>query len=203
MASPTRQRQTAARARRSVVEQQILEAAGRFLADRPFHELTIEEVMSSTGMTRTAFYRYFPDLDSVLIRALANVSEDLLVSADWLESAEPGRYRPGLEAAAGRLVAVYRAHGPLLRAAVDASVFSPRIGAAWHEVLDRFTATNADRIRQLVAAGVTSAPDATELARALVLMTESYLRDAASRDTTRYEVVTETLVQIWDKTLFG
>ena len=53
--------------------------ARRELKAKPFRELTVDELMEGTGLSRTAFYRYFPDRESVLV--------DLLEEA-W---AAPGR----------------------------------------------------------------------------------------------------------------
>lgn len=186
--------------RRSVNEQRILETAEAFLTERPFHEVTVEEVMSQTGLTRTAFYRYFPDLDSVLIRLLTTATEEIVSSADWLADEPEIGLHAALESAAGRLAGIYAARGSLLRAGVEAAVFSDRIGAAWSTIMDRFAEINADRIAELVRRGDASVADPAEWARALVLMTEAYLRDATAR-AVPVERLTETLTELWHRAI--
>jgi AcrR family transcriptional regulator len=49
------------RRRREDSEQEILEAAERLLRERPFRELTVDDLMAATSQSRTAFYRHFTD----------------------------------------------------------------------------------------------------------------------------------------------
>ena len=42
-------------------EREILEAAERVLRERPFRELTVDDLMAATSQSRTAFYRHFTD----------------------------------------------------------------------------------------------------------------------------------------------
>ncbi|MEM1140155.1 MAG: helix-turn-helix domain-containing protein, partial [Pseudomonadota bacterium] len=54
---PRRVRRTPEQARTA-----ILDAAEALLRDRSFSALRIEEIMQVAGMTRPAFYHYYPDL---------------------------------------------------------------------------------------------------------------------------------------------
>ena len=42
------------------------------LEGRAFRELTVTAIMERTGMQRPAFYDYFDNLDSVVVRLLPN-----------------------------------------------------------------------------------------------------------------------------------
>ncbi len=42
-------------------EREILNAAEKFLSERPFRELNVDEVMKLTGLKRPAFYVHFRD----------------------------------------------------------------------------------------------------------------------------------------------
>src|SRR5688572_6827174 len=42
--------------RRATAERQILEGFEALLADRPFRDLTVEDVMANAGLSRTTFY---------------------------------------------------------------------------------------------------------------------------------------------------
>jgi AcrR family transcriptional regulator len=79
------------RERRTTAERTILDATEALLTDREFRDLTVEDVMASTGLTRTSFYRYFPDLEAVLLRWLSDLGDDLRRTADsWLQDRSTG-----------------------------------------------------------------------------------------------------------------
>src|SRR6059058_4569756 len=66
-------RRLANRRRRNEAREQILQVARRELKTRPFRELSVDELMQATGLSRTAFYRYFPDREAVLLDLLEEV----------------------------------------------------------------------------------------------------------------------------------
>ena len=45
---------------------EIMDAALEFIWSRPFHEMTVNSLMTSTGVGRSTFYRYFSDLHAVM-----------------------------------------------------------------------------------------------------------------------------------------
>src|SRR5256885_1553381 len=54
-------------------EREILESAERFLRERPLRELTIDEVMAGTGLSRPAFYVYFRDRPDLGLRLIGEI----------------------------------------------------------------------------------------------------------------------------------
>ena len=52
------------------------------LQGKPFRDLTVDELMSATGLSRTAFYRYFPDREAVLLELLEEVWGELADARD-------------------------------------------------------------------------------------------------------------------------
>src|SRR5918911_36653 len=106
--------------RREDSEQEILEAAERLLRERPYRELTVDDLMAATSQSRTAFYRHFADRRDLLVHLIRDLNEELWeMSAGWLRgSGDPlAEGRQALE----RLADVYAAHGPLLRAIAEAA----------------------------------------------------------------------------------
>ena len=199
MSAPTRLRERA-RARRAAAEEAILEATEALCSTRPFADVTVQDVMAATGLTRTTFYRYFPDLEQVLLRLLTDIATELAEASDlWLADDDPRR---GLRVSAERMVATFRTHGPLIRTFADAAGGAPVLHDAWEAVIDDFVGPTSVRVRELVAGGRAelSEPDGT--VRALVLLTERYLTttygtDAAVPATTAVTVLT----QAWERTL--
>ena len=87
------------RRRREDSEQEILEAAERLLRERPFRELTVDDLMAATSQSRTAFYRHFTDRQDLLVHLIRDLNEELWeMSAGWLRgSGDPlaeGRESP-------------------------------------------------------------------------------------------------------------
>jgi len=172
------------------------------LADRSFRDLTVEEVMAEAGLPRTTFYRYFPDLESILLLGVARVTDELAGGTEiWLAAeADPiAALRPAAEA----LVGAYRRHGRLLLALSEAAATAPKVEAAWQEAIGRFVDRAARRIRVLRRSGLTDVAHPRELATALVWMTERFLLETYGRGAgMRPSTAVETLVLVWRRTLF-
>jgi AcrR family transcriptional regulator len=199
--STTRQRERA-RDHRAAVEASIFEAVESLLADRPFRDLTVEDVMASTGLGRTAFYRYFPDLESVLLRRLAQVEERLgEATARWLDPASDAV--GGLLEASLGLAQVFIEHGALLGALADATA-GGELDNAWRSTVEAFIDPATERIVELCHAGTCTLERPQETARALVWMTERYLLETY-RDDPDFsgDIAAHTLAQIWHRTLFA
>src|SRR3954469_7058700 len=113
-------------------EREILESAERFLRERPLRELTIDEVMAGTGLSRPAFYVYFRDRNDLVLRLIQEIGSELVEMADkWLTG---GDLRAGVEG----VVSVYAKHGRVLRAISDAAVDDPDVETAYHGLVHRF-----------------------------------------------------------------
>src|SRR3954453_6264175 len=70
-------------------EREILAAAERFLRERPLRELTIDEVMAGTGLSRPAFYVYFRDRHDLILRLIGEIGSELFEMADkWLKGGD-------------------------------------------------------------------------------------------------------------------
>jgi AcrR family transcriptional regulator len=181
-------------------EREILEAAERFLRERPLRELTIDEVMAGTGLSRPAFYVYFRDRHDLVLRLLGEIGSELFDMADkWLKGGD-------LRAAVEGVVGVYAEHGPVLRALSDAAVDDPDVERAYHGLVQRFIDATADHIRAEQRGGRAEGMTAKRAASALVWMNERYLSmclgGGASTKQLRPREVADTLHQIWMRTLY-
>ena len=195
--SPTvRQR---ARDRRGAAEQAILDATDALLVDHDFRDLTIEEVMASTGLSRTTFYRYFPDLDAVLLRRLIQLGGDLHDAADsWLQDPSTG-LEAGVE-----FVTMIKDHARLLMAFDQAAGTGTEIAETWRAILQDITDGCCQFVVRLKAEGSCDIAEPCETARALVAMTLRYLLEAFTLDaTTDVQLAAATLADIWQRTLFS
>src|SRR3954447_21150970 len=65
----------------SDAEREILDAAEALLAERSFRELSVDDLMARTGMTRSSFYHYFRSLDEVAIALMRRVQGEMMEAA--------------------------------------------------------------------------------------------------------------------------
>jgi TetR/AcrR family transcriptional regulator, ethionamide resistance regulator len=186
-------------------EQEILEAAEQLLRERPFRELTVDDLMAATSQSRTAFYRHFTDRQDLLIRLIRDLNEELWeMSAGWLRgSGDPlVEGRESLE----RLADVYAAHGPLLRAIAEAASHDADVEVVHRGLVQGFVDATAARIRRDAASGRSRLAHPEHVAAALVWMTERHLAatfgqvGATDAD---HSAALETLFTIWMRTLYS
>jgi AcrR family transcriptional regulator len=178
-------------------EREILDSAERFLRERPLRELTIDEVMAGTGLSRPAFYVYFRDRHDLVLRLISEIGAELFEMADkWLKGND---LRAGVEG----VVAVYAKHGPVLRAISDAAVDDPDVEEAYHGLVQRFIDATAEHIRLEQKDGRAEGMTARRTAAALVWMNERYLSMClGGSKQLKPREVSDTLAQIWMRTLY-
>jgi AcrR family transcriptional regulator len=199
-------RRVPARRRRrtpEVAEREIIAAAEAFLRERPFRELTIDEVMRRTELSRPSFYVYFTDRHHLVLRVVEHLGAELFaMSARWLRGTGSGPQlaREALEG----VVEVYADNGPVMRALADAASDDPGVEQAYNAIVQGFVDATARHIEDEIAAGRILPLDARETARALVWMMERYLNLSLGRDPqTPREAVADVLTTIWSRVLYG
>ena len=74
-----------------MAEREIIAAAEELLRERPFRDLTVDEVMRRTELSRPSFYVYFRDRHQLVLRVVERLGAEMLeMSARWFEGAGPG-----------------------------------------------------------------------------------------------------------------
>src|SRR3954465_12113975 len=104
--------------------QEIITAAEELLRERPFRELTVDEVMRRTDLSRPSFYVYFRDRHHLVLRVVEHIGGELFTVSDRWDPGE-GDGRALVHAATEGIVAVSAEHGPVLRALADAAADDP------------------------------------------------------------------------------
>ena len=199
-------RRVPARRRRrtpEVAEREIISAAEALLRERPFRELTVDEVMRRTDLSRPSFYVYFRDRHHLVLRVVEHLGAELFAMSDrWLRGTGDG---PELaRQALDGIVGVYAEHGPVMRALADAAADDPGVEAAYNEIVQGFVDATARHIDEEIAAGRILPLDAQETAKALVWMMERYLNLSFGRETgAPRESVADALTTIWTRVLYG
>ena len=186
------------RRQRQESRQAILDAAERRLRTEPFHALSVDALMSDTGLSRTLFYRHFADLPDVVLQLLRSVGVELMeVSETWVRA---GASEPIGRESMTAIVDFFVRHGTLIRAITDAARYDPEIEEAYGTVIERFVDMTAGAIEGLG----TGVGDVRETARALTAMNEQYLlttfgRTPAATDPDR---AVDALWSVWQRTIY-
>lgn len=199
----TNQRRRTTRQRRADTEATIVAVTGELLVERPWRDLAVEDVAAAAGMSRTAFYRFFPDLVAVIERVATQIAAELfeLSQAWWTPSDEPpSDLRPALTG----IVDAFRRLGPIILAVQAAAIQDADLDALYLDIIGQFATAVTERITADQATGfIPTHLDPAQTARALVWMTERYLSEAY-----RYpgeaddQASIDTLTNVWAATLY-
>jgi AcrR family transcriptional regulator len=175
-----------------------LELAG----ERPYRDLTVEQIAAAAGISRSAFYLHFSDKGELIEAAAAEVSSELAAAAArwWRgEGAPAARIRRAVDG----FVSVYAEHRQVLAVITEAASYDERVRAVWMEIFGRFIAATAEHLAAEQRRGlVPDRLDAGSAAEALVWMSERccflYL-GAGGRSP---EEVAEQLSTVWTAALY-
>ena len=181
----------------------ILNSALDFLWTHPFRDMTVQSLMTPTGASRSAFYRYFKDLREVMETLLGMLNEEALaVTGSWFEgTGDPiALFNESLAA----VVEVCYRRGPILRAIDDAAATDNRLEKVWAQFFRQFDDAVTLRIEAEQSQGLIPNLDARTMAIALNrLNVYSYIEAFGQRPRSKPEPVREALTRIWISTLYG
>ena len=188
--------------KRAAVQAAVLRATEDLLAEgASWAELGVERIASGAGISRTAFYFYFRDKGELLLRLTEDVTAELYVEADrWFHG--EGEPEALVRDALGKIAALYRAHGMLLRVIVEVSTYDEQVGAGWRTIIDRFVAATRERIETEQAAGRAHTMPVEATAFSLVWMTERTLYQQLQQGRFEDEEVVDALACIWLRAVY-
>ncbi|OBI53694.1 TetR family transcriptional regulator [Mycobacterium kyorinense] len=210
MATPSTTR--AVRGRRSTRpsgderEQAILATAVRLLQERPFADISVDDLAKGAGLSRPTFYFYFRSKEAVLVSLL----EPLIARADaefdgavQRLPADPRRvWRSGIKA----FFTAFASHPAVARAGTDALATSAEIRSVWSGFMQKWIDQTAAMIKAERARG--AAPEtisASDLATSLNQMNERTMMAALSAEQPAVpeECLVDTLAHIWVSSIYG
>ena len=156
-------------AKRAAVQAAVLDATQALLREGvSYADLNIERIATRAGISRTAFYFYFRDKRELLLRLTEDVTDELYRQGDiWFSRRR--RAEAELAAAVANIGTLYREHGAVLRAIVQAAATDDEVAVFWHAILDRFVDATARRIEALRAEGRHASSPRTPRASAFAL----------------------------------
>src|SRR3982075_485924 len=162
--SPSTRRRTPRKG--DLTEQRLLEVAEGLLADRPLSSIAIDEIAQAAGISRSSFYFYFASREALLRTLGERAQEEVFASADsWLNRTDepPGE---AIACALAENLALWRRHGPVLRALHDARNIDEQTDAVRRAIARRYVDATAAQIERERDAGLAppAPPDARQLA---------------------------------------
>ena len=180
----------------------ILNAAFDFIWSRPFREMSVNSLMATTGVSRSAFYQYFKDLHE-LMKTLLDLLQDQIfaAAAPWISGI--GDPVALMQETMTGLIRVCYQRGPFLRAVSDAATTDKRFEKAWNQFLGRFDDAACARIEADQKQGLITYFDTHPVAFALNRLDAYTLIQAfGQRPRNQPEPVREALARVWISTLY-
>lgn len=181
----------------------IMNAALDFLWSRPFSEMTVNLLMASTDVGRSAFYKHFEDMHE-LMEALLNMLRDEIFAVDqpWLiGTGDPVAL---LDETLLSLVQLCYERGPFLKAISDAAATDKRVAKSWRQFCEEFDAAGLDRIeadqKQELIPNFDPIPVIFALNR---LDAYTFIEAFGQHPRREPKPVHEALARIWISTLYG
>jgi AcrR family transcriptional regulator len=186
-------------------ERAILETFERELDTKSFHEISIDDLASGAGISRSTFYFYFPSKEAVLLTLLDRLFAEADVISDEARQRIADDPAEGVRQALTVYVSIFGNHRAVMRAGTDAQITSPEVMAVWNVVREGWVEMAANTIEDERARG--AAPPglpARDLANALLNMNEGVLHTSFAGDgpAIAEESVLDTLQTVWINAIY-
>jgi AcrR family transcriptional regulator len=184
-------------------QQSILDAALDYLWTKPYRSLTVSELMSKAGSSRSAFYRYYDDLPTMMEYLLNEFKEKIMAATGaWLNG--EGDPIPLLVESLENMVEVSYQYGPILRAVLDAAPMNDRLEKAWTSFAKGFDDAVTHQIEHQQKAGLIKPFDARPVATALNRMNSEMVSHHFGHSPRGSQTdVRDAIIRVWVATLYG
>ena len=139
--------------RREETKARLREALLKHLDHSSFRDLRIEDVAESAGLSRSAFYFYYPDKQALLMEAAAGASAALFAEGErwWHGEGEPEEL---IRAALTGVSSTWGENEIVLCTAFEVSTYDPEMNEFWRQLVGGFVTATAEHIAREQEAGV-------------------------------------------------
>ena len=193
---------TSRRQRRDEVRGRLVSSALELAEQGPFRDLSVDEIASAAGLSRSAFYTHFRDKHHLLLGAVEEVAEELYRMADrWWHGEGPPAQQ--VRVAIEGVVSVYAKHAGVLRVATEVSTYDDDVREFWLRIVQLFIDATAEHIYAEQAAGripTSLKPEPT--AESLVWMVERSCYIHLARADRKPGEVVRALGPVWTAALY-
>lgn len=186
-------------------ERAILRSAEELLGQRPIGQISVDALARGAGISRSAFYFYFPSKEAVVLSlvemvvAEAAAARDEALRAGGHEGPEPLRESIAI------FYETFGEHRAVLQAAVELSPTNPEAEQLWSAIMEGWVEYVTERIEAERARGAAPAGIAARsLATALVQMNERVLRAVFIGESPALgdSEVIDILVHVWVSAIY-
>ncbi len=183
-------------------QQAILDAAEQLLATTPFSHLTMDDIASRAGLSRSALYFYFASKEEVLTGLHRRIYDEMVRTMDPL-AVEGVPVAEAMSEAIERVADNWRAHSDALRTFHETAMASPAFEDVWRRRLEQHVTALTAIVEAERAAGRAEPgpPPARAIASAWFWMLENEFYKLFRRQHSRREEreLVETMNVLWQR----
>jgi AcrR family transcriptional regulator len=186
-------------------ERAIMRTAEELLETRPLSQISVDTLARGAGLSRSAFYFYFPSKDAVVLALVERLVDEAGGALDdALERAGlgPDSWREGIAI----FYEIFGAHRAVIQAAAELSASNEEAQSLWAQITAGWVEQVAERIGEERESGVAPAGvPGRDLATALVQMNERALRSVFTGDQpaiAEREVI-DVLAHVWVSAIYA
>jgi AcrR family transcriptional regulator len=202
---------TSARGRRSKRpsgderERAIRETLGKLLEERPFNDISIDDLARGAGISRPTFYFYYGSKEAVLLALMAEIVLEADAVSDVAQAAIEQDPQHFLRQALAAYVTTFGSHRWVIIACNQAAATNPRVRELWNLIRERWVQMGADGITaERKRIGLTGLLPARELSIALLNMNEGvmYSMFAGEQPSIAEDRVLDVLTNVWANAVY-
>lgn len=187
-------------------ESAILATLEELLSERPFGDVSVDDLAKGAGLSRPTFYFYFPSKEAVLLTLLDRVMVEANSRLASFASALPTDRDASLRAGINAFFATFAAHPAVSAAAAEVRATSQEARELWADFMHRsidHTIGVIDAAR--VAGEAPTTLPSHDLATALNLMNEAVMTSSivGREPSMPADRILDTLVHIWRNGIYG
>ncbi|MFC0108243.1 TetR/AcrR family transcriptional regulator [Kibdelosporangium aridum] len=204
MPSVTRSNKTARKERRDAMEQRVITATEQLIRDgESFAELSVEQLASAAGISRSTFYVHFEDKGDLARRMTKGVIAELEeVSGEWWATADRAD-REQLRTAVNAIIDVYQRRGAAFTTVSQAAAYDSTVAEELRGLMQRLIVATRDAIELGQAAGVMRPVEPKETAAVITWMIERVGHQLLRQtDPSGHAKIADTLTDIIWSTLY-
>lgn len=180
----------------------ILDALASLLVDRSIGEVSIDDIARAAGISRTAFYFYFPSKPAVLAALLERVATSFADNHDWFASEGPDP--EGLRSQTARAAEIWLENTPVLKCTLASGTDYEPLATFLEQTRERFVSGLTAKIQRDQDAGIapTGVP-ARALAEMVEVMRDQRLGQLATNPPPAMDAAVDDLVQVILRMIYG
>jgi AcrR family transcriptional regulator len=154
-----------------------MRSAEQLLQERPLSQISVDAIARGAGISRSAFYFYFPSKDAVVLSLVERLVEEAAVARDAALAHESEAGPESWRESIAIFYEVFGAHRAVIEAAVELGASNTEARELWSDIAEGWVEHVAERIERERTLGLAPAGvSARDLATALVQMNEGALR---------------------------